>query len=118
MILQSRLFRVLASLLAIGISAPAACAFADAPAADPEIVSPAKRTLRASRLRTGGSGEIRLGSPAAGGVTEIGPTISVTGRVNKPAVFIYMERAPVSWDELQGTPDFVSRIEKDARVMK
>lgn len=118
MIQNSRIVSALASLLAIGISAPAASAFADAPEAGPEAASPAKRTLRASRLRTGGSGEIRVGSPVAGGVTEIGPPIAVTGRVNKPAVFIFIERAPVSWDELQGTPDFVARIEKDARGLK
>lgn len=99
--------------IALTALAPAA-ARADTPA---DASAPAaKRANRVSRLHGTTTGEIRLDSPVPAAATVL-KRIDIVGVVAKPAVFIYIERAAVSWDELQPHPEFTARIPQDARKL-
>lgn len=108
-------FTIAAALVA-AISAIANPVLAEVPAAAHASAPTARPQPRVSRLRSMGSGEIRVDERNLAGVVQLGEPIIVVGRVAKPAVFIYIERAEITWDELQMSTDFASRIAKDARL--
>lgn len=70
--------------------------------------SVAAPALATDRPAVRGTGEVRLAAPM--GVTEVGPTIDVPGRVHKPAVFYVLGRAAAAPQGLIGQYEVPVRL--------